>query len=118
VVAIGEVGGDEEVEGLGIYDPVAAIARAFDAGSFAFASYLLGEVQAVATSTEPVAALHSEALETRSIFAANVTREVIDDLYSWWALADLLSKASLIKHLLLTVHVLFDQTFLVPSSKT
>ena len=44
VIAICEVDGDKEVEGFGVYNPIAAISRALNACGLAFASYLLGEI--------------------------------------------------------------------------
>lgn len=116
MIAVGEVGSDEQIERLGINDFVTTIARAFDTCRFALSADLLNQVLSVAVCTESMAALHGEAL-MRSNFAADVAHEVAHDLYPWWATPDLLTKPRLIEHHLLIVHVVLYQTLLIPSTE-
>jgi hypothetical protein len=115
VVTIGELGGHQQVERFRVHDGVATISRTLDPRCLAFFLDLLEQVLLVAVDTESVFALHRKCLQFRSIFTAYVAHEVVLLLDTRWSCTHILAQAGLAEHLVLVVHVLFDQTFLVPA---
>jgi hypothetical protein len=82
---------------------------------FALFLDLLIQILSVAVDTKSVPTFHSKGLKSRTVLAANVAHEVVNGLDARRARAHVLSKTRLTEHLLLVVHVLFDQAFLVPA---
>jgi hypothetical protein len=115
VIAIGKIWRDQQVERLRVHDRVAAVSRTLNPRGFALFLDLLIQILSVAVDTKSVPTFHSKGLKSRTVLAANVAHEVVNGLDARRARAHVLPKARLTEHLLLVVHVLFDQAFLVPA---
>ncbi len=103
----------QQIQRLGVHHPVAAIARAPDPSRLALVLDLLREIVAVAGHAVAMAALHRKRLHGRIVVAADVAHEAVHGADPGRA-GGALAQASLLQHLLLLVHVLLDQTLLVP----
>jgi len=115
VIALSQVGSQEQVERFRIDDLVAAVARTLYPRGFAFILDLLGKILPVAVDAEAVFALHGKCLQPWPILAADVAHEVVLDLYPRWTGLHVMTETCLVQHLFLIVHVLLDEPFLVPS---
>jgi hypothetical protein len=115
VIAIGQVSRHEQIERPGIDDGVAAISRALDPRSLALFLDLLLQVLSIAVDTEPVLAFHCKRLQSRTVIATDVAHEVVLCLDTRWSRTHVLAQTGFAEHLLLVIHVLFDQAFLVPA---
>jgi hypothetical protein len=115
VVTIGEFGGHQQVERFRVHDGVATISRTLDPRCFTLFLDLLEQILLVAVDTESVFALHCKCLQFRSVFTADVAHEVVLLLDTRWSCTHVLAQSGLAEHLILIVHVLLDQTFLVPA---
>lgn len=117
VVSVSEILGNQQFQALGVDNVIATLARTADTCSLTLVLDLLRQILPVAIDTEAVATFHGKRLQASRIVTANVTHESVDDL-QLRRTGNVLTKTSFVQNFLLLVHVLFDQTFLVPAHVT
>jgi hypothetical protein len=113
VISVVDVLVDEEFQTSRTNNVVAAFAGAADTCSLSLVLDLLREVLAVAVDAEAVVALHGKGLHAWRVVTADFAHEAILDLESGRT-GHVLTQTGFVENLVLLVHVLLNQTLLVP----
>jgi hypothetical protein len=74
---------DQQLDRLGIHDPMTTIKRTFDPGSFPLFLDFLGQVMSITVDAVSVTAFHSVCLHIRAVLVADLACKTLDCFSLW-----------------------------------